>query len=72
MVEEFWVHASVARQASICGGFSMKTGQGGMYILNEKNALQSQGRESVRLNCVCDVTGPILHHVDARASNARS
>ncbi|EYC40538.1 hypothetical protein Y032_0608g605 [Ancylostoma ceylanicum] len=42
-----------------------------MYILNEKNIQPLRGLKRERLSCVSDATSPILHHIDARASNAR-
>ncbi|EYC30081.1 hypothetical protein Y032_0005g2439 [Ancylostoma ceylanicum] len=57
---------------SICREFSMDAGQCELYILKQKkNARLLRDRNRVRLSCVCNETSPILHHIDARASNAR-
>ncbi|EYB96972.1 hypothetical protein Y032_0144g2435 [Ancylostoma ceylanicum] len=43
----------------------MKTGQRGMHIPNEMDALPPRSRKRVRLSCDCNATGPILHHITA-------
>ncbi|EYC05561.1 hypothetical protein Y032_0081g1444 [Ancylostoma ceylanicum] len=40
-------------------------------VTPQRRILEQAGRKRVRLSCVSDATSPILHNIDARASNVR-